>query len=41
MEKKRKNLELKNYWKQKETSYMSDGKDIAILLIDGLIKRIL
>ena len=37
----RKNLELKNQLKGKETNYMSNGKDIIILLIAGLIKRIL
>ena len=37
----KKNLELKKYWKQKETSYMSNGKDTTTHLIAGLIKRIL
>ena len=35
------NLELKKCLKQKEANYMSHGKDIIIILIAGLIKRIL
>ena len=33
-------LELKKYWKEKETNYMSNGKVIATHLMDGLIKWI-
>ena len=36
----KKNLELKKYGKQKETNYMSNGKDITTHLISGLVKRI-
>ena len=35
----KKNLELKKYCKQKETNYMSNGKDITTHLIAGLIKK--
>ena len=35
------NLELKKRLKEKEISYMSNGKDISILLILGFIKMIL
>ena len=35
------NLELKKILKEKEISYMSNGKDISILLILGFIKMIL
>ena len=31
----------KKYWKQKETNYMSNGKDITIILMAGWIKKIL
>ena len=37
----KKNLELTNNWKQKETNYTSNGKDITTHLIAGLIKKIL
>ena len=37
----KKNLELKKSLEEKETNYMSNGKDITTLLIAGLIKRIL
>ena len=37
----RQNLELKKYLKQKETNYLSNGKDITILFMAGLIKWIL
>ena len=37
----KKNLELKKYWKQKETKCLSNGKDVTILLILGLIQSIL
>ena len=33
--------ELKKWLKGKETNYMSNGKDITIYLIAGLVKRIL
>ena len=36
----KKNLALKKRLKRKEINYMSNGKDITILLIAGLIKRI-
>ena len=37
----KKNVELKKQLKGKKTSHMSNGKDITIHLILGLIKRIL
>ena len=37
----RKNLELKKYLNGKEINYLSNGNDIIILLIAGLIKTIL
>ena len=36
----KKNLELKKLFKGKETIYMSNGKDMMIHLIVGLIKKI-
>ena len=36
-----KKIELQNYLKENEINYMSNGKDIIILLIAGLIKKIL
>ena len=36
----KKNLELKKLLKGKEINCMSNGKDITILLIAGLMKRI-
>ena len=36
----KKNLELKNYLKEKLISFMSNGKVIIIHLIVGLIKKI-
>ena len=37
----KKNLELKNSLKGKETNYMSNGKDITTHLLPALTKRIL
>ena len=37
----KKNLELKKRLKGKEINFMSNGKDVIILLIAGLIKKIL
>ena len=36
-----KEFRIENVIKKKETNYMSNEKDITILLIAGLIKRIL
>ena len=35
----KKNLKLKESLKEKETNYMSNGKDITTHLIAGLIKK--
>ena len=37
----KKNLEQKKYLKEKVINYMSNGKDVIIVLIVGLIKKIL
>ena len=37
----KKNLEYKKYLKEKVINYMSNGKDMIIVLIVGLIKKTL